>query len=267
MNRTRCSISILAAVAGILCAAGDPQLTWAQPADAVESGRDALVRDAGSYPWYDQSKDDVRRVDVVRKKSNPNDNRDSDWETNPNAVSPWQFSGFGYLSVLLRVLLWVLIFAVFFALIGLVVWVFLKMERKQVAELDADRFEPSESDTDAERVENLPFKVKKPLGDLLSEARRNYEAGNYRDAVIYLFSHMLVELDKHQFIRLAKGKTNRQYMRELGAQRTVSGLLQNTMLAFEDVFFGDHELQRREFEICWRGLDEFHGQVRQGERS
>ena len=34
--------------------------------------------------------------------------------------------------------------------------------------------------------------------------------------MIYLFSHQLVQLDRHQIIRLAKGKTNRQYLREVG---------------------------------------------------
>ena len=52
--------------------------------------------------------------------------------------------------------------------------------------------------------------------DLLAEARRHYQAGNYGAAIVYLFSFQLVQLDQRQIIRLAKGKTNRQYLREVG---------------------------------------------------
>ena len=52
--------------------------------------------------------------------------------------------------------------------------------------------------------------------DLLAEARRHYQAGNYGAAIVYLFSFQLVQLDRRQIIQLAKGKTNRQYLREVG---------------------------------------------------
>ena len=71
-------------------------------------------------------------------------------------------------------------------------------------------------DGDAARIESLPFPVAAGRLDLLAEARRHYQAGNYGAAIVYLFSFQLVQLDKRQIIRLAKGKTNRQYLREVG---------------------------------------------------
>ena len=71
---------------------------------------------------------------------------------------------------------------------------------------DADR---------VDRVEALPFRVPRQATDLLSEARRQYEKGNYNEAIVYLFSHQLVELDRQHLIHLARGKTNRQLVREL----------------------------------------------------
>ena len=79
-----------------------------------------------------------------------------------------------------------------------------------------------ESRRDADRVEALPFHVRAASGDFLAEARRLYDAGHYSEAIVYLFSYQLVQLDKHHVIRLAKGKTNRQYVRET-RQRPAAG--------------------------------------------
>ena len=67
------------------------------------------------------------------------------------------------------------------------------------------------------RIESLPFPVQAAQYDLLAEARRHYQQGHYGEAVKYLFSYQLVELDKHKIIRLTRGKTNRQYLGEVGA--------------------------------------------------
>ena len=50
----------------------------------------------------------------------------------------------------------------------------------------------------------------RPKGTLLEEARRSYEQGDYNTAIVYLYSYQLVKLDQNQWIRLAKGKTNRR---------------------------------------------------------
>ena len=73
---------------------------------------------------------------------------------------------------------------------------------------------------------------------LLGQAREYYLAENYDEAIIFLFSYELVELDRRSLIRLAVGKTNRQYLRELGARTALASLLGQTMVAFEDVYFG-----------------------------
>ena len=111
--------------------------------------------------------------------------------------------------------------------------------------------------SDADRVERLPFPVQRPQTDLLGEARRHYEAGDYVEAIIYLFSHQLVYLDKHDLVRLAKGKTNRQYLREMKSHRGIVRILSDTMLAFEDVFFGRHDLDR----VPFRGMLESVGSI------
>ena len=70
------------------------------------------------------------------------------------------------------------------------------------------------------------------------------------------------ELDKHHVIRLAKGKTNRQYVRETRrAPAAVARCCETTMVAFEDAFFGRKQLSREAFERCWQRLDEFQSEL------
>ena len=157
-------------------------------------------------------------------------------------------------------LAWVVIGALLVALALLAVYVLTKREGIYVetkgGSTDDDR-------TDVDRVENLPFAVKRPQSDLLGEARRQYELGNYAEAVIYLYSYQLVQLDRNHLIRLAKGKTNRQYLFEIHNEHLLADLLYQTIMVFEDVFFGDLPLERKRFELSWNRLDEFHQLVDQ----
>ena len=57
--------------------------------------------------------------------------------------------------------------------------------------------------------------LKKSPADYLDEAQRLYRNGDYAQAIIYLFSHQLLQLDRRHWLRLVKGKTNRQYLREV----------------------------------------------------
>ncbi|MFO7906997.1 MAG: DUF4129 domain-containing protein, partial [Pirellulaceae bacterium] len=72
-----------------------------------------------------------------------------------------------------------------------------------------------------------------------------------------------VELDKHHLIQLNKGKTNREYLGELRRRPEFAALLGPTMRAFEDVFFGHHEISRERFQACWDDLDRLHRQLRE----
>jgi hypothetical protein len=124
-----------------------------------------------------------------------------------------------------------------------------------------------ETSRDVDRVEALPFKLRKPTGNFLDEARRLYEAGDYSEAIIYFFSYQLVELDRHHLIRLAKGKTNRQYLREVRPRPNLHQILGITIVAFEDAFFGRKTLTREHFEQCWSRLGEFQAELDRLERA
>jgi hypothetical protein len=124
-----------------------------------------------------------------------------------------------------------------------------------------------ETRRDADRVEALPFHVRAAKGDFLTEAGRLYDAARYSEAIVYLFSYELVELDRHHVIRLAKGKTNRQYVRETRQRPLLRAVLETTMIAFEDAFFGNKTLSREDFERSWHRLNEFQLELERMEQA
>jgi hypothetical protein len=159
------------------------------------------------------------------------------------------------------VIFWLVVATIILFLIFLLVRAFMNREEALVVNTRVKISEATEDEQ--QRIESLPFTMAKPRGDLLDEAMAAYQAGNYRLAVIFLYSYLLIQLDRNQQIHLARGKTNRMYLRELKRSPKLKTILETTMVAFEDVFFGNHNLSREAFETCWNQLDEFHQQVSQ----
>jgi hypothetical protein len=215
--------------------AAAPATASAAAEKAVASGREALDRSVRS-PWYDSKEDALRPVQMLLM---------------PNL---------GWLGVLIY---WVIVGAV---AAGLLLVAYLVVRKL----LNRDRRSgPTKARVDpllaADRVEALPFLAERSRDDLLGQTRRHYQQGNYSEAIIYLFSYELVQLDKFALIHLAKGKTNRQYLRETARARPIDRMLERTMLAFEDVFFGSRTLDRAGFEACWNQLGEFENLVSDAE--
>ncbi len=234
-------------------------LAIADDEQSLKAARNAL-NGRTSFPFYDAQKDDVKRMDVqVDTSKAPPPQGNQKWTKTgtttavPRGTRVPSTSGLGMLFQVVGLSLLTLIIG---ALIVLLVLAFLNGEQTQTT---GAKFIDTSSDVD--RVEDLPFQLKKPTGDFLSEAQRLYDAGNYSEAIVYLFSYQLVALDKRHVIRLAKGKTNRQYLRETRSREPIKQLLQRTMISFEDVFFGHHDLSRERFEESWRRLDDFHQQL------
>jgi hypothetical protein len=207
-----------------------PTLLAAQENDFVKSGGDVL-RERMQIPWYNAETDALEPI-AVRE--------------------PWNLD----LSWLGEPIAWMILAGVVVALALLVVLIL-----RALANREHGQKRPPSSQVDpllvADRVEALPFLRERKLDDLLGQARYHYEQGNYSEAMIYLFSYELVELDRASLVRLAKGKTNRQYLREALRVRPLGNLLEKTIVTFEDVFFGRRQLDRRGFEACWNQLSEF----------
>jgi hypothetical protein len=225
---------------------------------AVEAGRDALDRSIWQYPWYDAKTDGVRPIRVAEPW------RGWEWLADRvEAFFAWLGRLFTFRGGRLGSMTWLewVAWAVILALLAVLAYLLVRAwRRRREDELHpaAAAGEPDPAD-ERRRVEALPSAVKR--GDLLGAAQECYQAGRYGEAIVYLFSHQLVQLDKNQLIRLAKGKTNRQYVRELGRRLPIRQLLEQTMVAFEDVFFGNHAIDRGRFETVWSRVDEFEALV------
>jgi hypothetical protein len=230
---------ILSGAAGAV--ADDPKLT-AEEQQAIDSARKALTD--GHNPWYDSQTDSLQAMELEAPERSTNL---GDWS--------WLLSA---LSDILVGLVYVLLGLAVAAIVGLLIWFALKIKRgdKVVRKRQDDAVEV------LDQVEALPFMAERSRDDLLGQARRHYEQGNYSEAIIYLFSYELVELDKFSRIHLAKGKTNRQYLRELAGAAPPRAPLERTLLAFESVFFGRRTLDRGAFEACWNELPQFEAQLR-----
>ncbi len=215
----------------------------ADPAEAVAAGREALG-EGWQYPWYDADHDSLRRLDV-REETPP-----------PDLDRPASLFGVGQM---LQLLGWVGIAVI----LGLLTWLVIAAWRAHaygdLQDTDADGIR-----ADPDRVDAIPIPGIADAAGLLDEARRLYQQGDYSRAVLYLFAHELCELDRMQVIRLARGKTNRQYLREIGRRPALRQLVEQTMIAFEEVFFGSRHLDRPRFEACWSRVPEFDALVQGG---
>ena len=115
------------------------------------------------------------------------------------------------------------------------------------------------------KIQDLPFEIEQTGIGLLGQVEKHRADGDYSKAIIYLFSHVLVEMDRSRCIRLARGKTNRTYLRELRGQELLSAFTNQVVLAFEYAFFGKHGLSKEAFEVVWEQLPAFEQHLKQSE--
>lgn len=238
-------IRFAVAAAGMLAALVATCLAGRASADeaaGIEHARQALGREA--FPWYDKSADALQPVHVRE----PWQSASSSSSQTTSLPSLGSFSlpealAYGFLLAALGVIVWLLMRAY--------------LNGEEISVTTPDRVRQAAVD-DAARIEALPFRIRRGDIDLLAEAKRLYEENKFGEAIVYLFSYQLVEMDRHQVIRLAKGKTNRQYLRDLRRLPPLRSLMEGSMVVFEEVFFGGHTLDRARFESVWRQLGQFN---------
>jgi hypothetical protein len=232
----------MAALAGEMARA-EADLT--DPDVAVEEGHDAL----GTPRWFDAKADDFRPL----------------YAKPPKPTRNWNFGNWSFLfGGWIRFLMWLLFAALLLLIVYLLTKSFLRRESSQLAEVDGR----SRAPIDEARVEELPLTLSTPPEDYLEAAHRHYRRGEFGPAILYLFSHQLLELDRWHWIYLIKGKTNRQYVREVtraqGKPRDeLAGLLNKTVLLFEEVYFGKRIPPRPAIDEVWGLIDRFETLVTQ----
>ena len=230
LERRRIALLAWLLTAVIGAAFGPRPARGAEGERSIAAGREAF-NNAARFPWYDARQDALQPITV-----------------HPAGGAPPVDFDLGFL----RPVAWFVLAVVLVLLVLAAVYAY----RNRGAAAAAGRGR-TEGATARAAVEALGFLADRSQADLLGEARQHYREGNYSEAIIYLFSYQLVELDRSSLVRLAKGKTNRQYVREAAQVPALGEALALTMTAFEGVFFGRRALDRPSFEACWGRLPEF----------
>lgn len=241
-----------------------PNLVWGGgfAQDDVEVAREAFS--SRNFPWYDAAVDDSRDIPFPQRHLPKSADRNKIYNRSPSrSSSTTPAGGTGTAAAPawgLSFIAWAGVAILIAGLCGLLLWAFFRLESQK---LERAKGTPAPRRSLADSIEHLPFQVDQNSGDFRDLARQAYSAGDFRLAMTWLFSHVLVTLDQRGLIRLKKGKTNRQYLNELKRHQPLAHFYQQVMIPFEATFFGDHDLSRADFESCWDGLDQFQNGVNQ----
>ncbi|MDR3635018.1 MAG: hypothetical protein P4L84_14535 [Isosphaeraceae bacterium] len=218
-------------------------LVGAAPATSTAPEREALAK--GNYPWYDRASDSAKPI--IPKG-------DWNWEWVPD----WKFGklpGLGSLGDLIALVMIVVALAVF---AGTLFWLW-------------RRYEPGLADTEVEarrragalRIEGLPEGLRPETDDPWNEALRRRQRGDFAGAVVCLFAHQLLTLDRLRKVRLVPGRTGRQLVRTIDDAH-FHACVEPTLRLFEAVYYGHRAPSREAFEAVWAFAEQFEQRAAAG---
>ena len=159
---------------------------------------------------------------------------------------------------------WMLLALLVVALVGLLVYAFSKAEIEFGSSSSASSKAANQvvDKQTIERMKHLPPELRRAGVNMRSEAERLMQEGQYDQAIILLFGHQLLMLDKAGMLRLTRGKTNGRYVRETRSADVESGKrLRATATAFERSYFGRHQVNVDEFRFLWQNNLELEQRV------
>ncbi|WP_430454231.1 DUF4129 domain-containing protein [Rhodopirellula europaea] len=207
--------------------------------------------------WFDEDARELIPVEVSDQQTDT-DNRNSRWtgvstnkaKATPAAPATTPTTGL----TIARLFGWLMLAALLIGLVSLLAWVFSNsdfdftpgnVEQSLLTGEQLDR-------QTRQRMEHLPEALRDTSVNPRAQAERLMQAGQYNEAVIYLYGHQLLLLDRVHWLRLARGKTNSRYVRETKRSQPDAGnRLQQTVSAFERAYFGRHEISQAEFQRLW----------------
>lgn len=213
----------------------------------------------GDTIWFDAEQDVVIAVEV-KPQEDDSLNRDSRWLPQAKRVrvpdAPTATGGglFGTGLTILNLLGWLLLVALVASAAILIAFALSKSDFDSVVRpgARASRREEGPDEQTLERIKHLPPELRRTDVNLRNESVRLMGQQEYDQAVILLYAHQLLLLDRAQLLRLHRGKTNRRYVRETRSiDRESSERLEATVQAFERSYFGRHSISADEFTRLW----------------
>lgn len=170
----------------------------------------------GQAPWYDGEADSWKRVVPLERSI----------DTDEDALGTVPVFAFAMYALVIAAL----------ALLLALIW-----------KLRAPPVDPGAARTLAQvraGIAPLPFAVPDAGGDPEQAFQAACAAGNWSLAVIWLYAWQLTRLDGRGRLRLAAGKTNRAYLREVAKDAAIAEALGATVAVFEGSYFGRRPVDR-----------------------
>ena len=214
--------------------------------------------ESSDLPWYDSSSGGLKRSNAPDRPDSVVSDRDrippfqtkkqGQPKPKPAAAAPAAPAAGGTASTIGTTFVWIAGAIMAALLIGLLVYGFLKLESDDSASGDdANKRKRKIRD----HIKHLPFEIEEQDGDFETFAEKSLRDGDYSKAVIYLFADILVAMSESGVVRLQRGKTNRQYLNEIWDHGEIRPYYRKVMTAFEDAFFGKHEIEKSRAEECF----------------
>jgi hypothetical protein len=235
----------MAVAFGVLVMDADAQSVSPLPS----AGPSAPVRSAlekGGYPWYDAKADAAKPIWPPREW-------DLDW------LDRWFRGKSGdWLNLAGNWVAFVLV------MIGLVILLLVLLQLWRLYRPAADDLLGSvRGPGTASRIEGLPEGLRPETLDPWAEAVRCRERGDYARAVICLFAHQLLTLDRLRHLRLVPGRTGRQLVRAI-PDAQFRGWVEPTLRLFEAVYYGHRSPTAESFEPVWIAAEAFQRRIAEG---
>ena len=255
------ALVVLPSLSGhVACAGVAPSQTIEVDASVTES--------LDSAPWYDpESRQlvpielEIRQDDSIHRESRwlPKPKKIDRPDPSSNAATTGAAPSTGLFGTSVtwgNLFGWVLLAVIVLGIVGVTVYAVsraeLRMENRSSA-VAASRAKGLPDEQTLERIKHLPPELRRTDVNLRTECERLMHEGRYDQAIILMLGHQLLLLDRNGLLRLSRGKTNGRYVRETrNHHETIATWLRATADAFEQSYFGRHEISAHVFEQLWR---------------
>lgn len=210
--------------------------------------------------WFDSDSNSLVPIEVKDDRTDSL-NRESRWTPQPKKTSskaappptPPGTSSWGSWTWG-NVLGWLLLAMMMALLIGLLLYVFANssFDFRSAPVATQTLQHKSLDEQTKQRIAELPAELRDTNVNPRSEIERLMREGDFERAIIFLYGHQLLLLDRAGSLRLSRWKTNSQYVRETRTSDPSAGeSLSRTAFAFERSYFGRHALTGIQFEKLW----------------
>lgn len=223
------SACALLAVSAAVAAGSDDD-----PGPAVRS---ALAR--GAYPWYDAPADACK---PVKPPAEP-----------PPAPSQARV---GWRSFTWRDLGQLLVFLVLAAALTALCVFLARAWQRHLLSLDLPSGPRKGPAREAARTASLPAGLRADTADPFAEAIRLRDRGEHARAIVLLFIHQLLTLERLHLSRLLPGRTGRQIVRAV-ADDAVRRRIEPTLRLFEAIYYGHRDPAPDAVAAAWDEAEAF----------